>query len=307
MSLSKCLTKINSIGYQVSSESVDSKNQGRYWHFELERDGRKYFAKINKFEDEYKKISNELRINKILVPEINTKEIEIVKIVEDIEINKKQHCLIYEFIDLLTVSSEKNQFNDFNVRDEKLNILFNRIEEVITKLSEIDYKKYDLKVESLYDDQKFEDLLNDSKVKSLENFKEISKILIEFESKVNEYCFSTGDLQMQNIFWDGEKEKMFLFDLEHAGPSPLYDDHAGIIFNLISVLDRVDLAEKLFERFVKKNDCEKFRNYFKYNFLLKSVWHIANIPEKEYLERFENGINWLLKGEIPDQVRKDKE
>lgn len=286
--------KIEDSGYEIIKESVDDKNQSRFWHFKLEKDGKKFFSKINKFDKEFKKIQNELTVNKITVPRIQSKGVEVLEIIEDIQIQDYQKCLIYEYIDLPTISSEKNEFNDYHVSEKNTPVLFNRIDEFISSLVKINYKEFNIVPKVETEEDELIELFEHENFKKINNSELVVKELLEMTKNIDKFDFSTGDLQMQNMFWDEAKGKIYVFDLEHAGANPKHEDHAGIIFNLISVLDRIDLADKLYLKFYNKYKGKEFDTYFKYNFLVKSVWHIGHVPEEEYLRRFENGINWLL-------------
>lgn len=227
-------------GYTVVGESVHGKNQTRFLHFVLEKDGKKYFSKANRFN------VHDTHMNASLIKYIKNIPESVSFLAPEREIIEDDVVFhLYPYINQEPVSNESKEFSDFNVDEEDIDVF---LERVLSAIKCVESQKGLVTNQERNRDKNSEDIA----LRLLRNNKppndtpygvEFLKYLAN-ERGLNEYRMAIDDIQAQNMFWYKEDKSLTVFDFDFVGPKLRYYDHAKFAASLWVVYDKPEYAKR---------------------------------------------------------------
>jgi len=284
---------LESQGYRVLEDSVHGKNQTRYYHFIVEKAGKKYFCKVNKSDEVIKEHTNGMMVEELGTP---PEGVTFLLPAEKLSFDGFL-LLLFPYIEQWPVSSESKQFKDFNVAPEDLTTYF----ELVVKAIEFIATQ---KLTTM--DESAAPTLNGQITKLIERMKpetpyglEILKYLVKTGEELTERTLTIGDIQPQNMFWMDEDKTITIFDLEEMVPRMKYFDYARLSSYLWFIYGHSDYAKMLLEvsfKGLSASDREERLSYIKFSLLVLLVQGYADYDEPETLERVTEMIEWVRNG-----------
>ena len=206
-------------GYVVRERSVHGKNQTRFHHFVLEKDGRCWFCKVN-------------HLPAVLAPQLNSALVRLLTADAPPGVRflaPTQELIwgdapfhIYPFVDQLPVSNEAAGFKDFLVEEADLPLFFARV------LDAVDFVGA-------------QDIITANEG---ERWRSPRHAVVEMLRRLPAYALAINDIQPQNMFWSTSDQSLTLFDLEHLAPQRRFRDVAYFFINLWLVCGRPEYARQ---------------------------------------------------------------
>lgn len=278
-------------GYEVHETSVHGKNQTRFLHFIVQKDGHKYFCKANMF-DLY-----DIQINAGLADKISKAPAHIRFLAP---VSKLEHddvlFYMYPYIDQEPISNEAKQFQDFTVPETDIDIFLQR---VLTAIAHIEQQQLVTSYEhsqSMYAQDVVLGLLSSLPGDTPYALPFLKHLLAE--KHLDDFRPAIRDIQPQNMFWDANTKTLTLFDLEDIAPLPRYYDHAKFFAQLWVVYDRDKYArrfmELLFAQLKPEEKATAFR-YIRFNLAAESLRSYKIFKSLKDRQRTTALMRWLRK------------
>lgn len=278
-------------GYKVVATEVHGKNQTRFLHFILEKNGRKYFSKAN-MSDLYEVHLNASLVNKLQDAPAGIQFLTPVEILEDGDVVFH----IYDYIDQKPVSNESEHFTDFSVNSPDIEGFLGKVLQAIAYVEK-------QSVVTIYEKNR-EQSVDEMVVQLLKRIPSDTPYAVELlqhllkEGDPKEYRFAIDDIQPQNMFWIADKKELILFDLDHIGPRPRYFDHAKFFSQLWVVYDRKEYALKfmglLFSKLTGEERATAYR-YLRFNLTFITLKDYGTFKDHQTRRRITEMMRWIRK------------
>lgn len=289
----KYQTILQKHGYIVVDSSVHGKNQTRFLHFILEKNGVKYFCKVNRPEL-YDTHVNSSLVNKLT--DQSPPNVQFLAPLKEIEADDSIFH-IYTYIDQTPVSNESAGFTDFLVDDADIELYLASVIDAIQHISSRQFVTTNEHQRSVSTQQAVIRLL-----RSLPNDTpyaiEFLKYLLS-RSDVDEFELAMDDIQPQNMFWLKQDKKLVVFDLDAISPQLRYFDHAKFAAQLWIVYDKPVLAKRFVEMTLERlsiADKSDAYRYLRFNFTREALMHYAHFNDPESRQRSLDLMKWVRRG-----------
>lgn len=289
----KYQTILQKYGYVVTSTSVHGKNQTRFLHFILEKDGLKYFCKANR------PGLYDTHVNSSLVHKLTDQSppnVQFLTPLKEIEVDDVIFH-IYTYIDQKPVSNESAGFTDFLIDDADVESYLNGVIDAIQHISSRQFVTTNEHQRSVSTQQ--------AVIRLLRSLPDDTPYAIEFlkyllsRSDVDEFELAMDDIQPQNMFWLKQDKKLVVFDLDAISPQLRYFDHAKFAAQLWVVYDKPVLAKRFVEmtlgRLSATEKSDAYR-YLRFNFTREALMHYAHFNDPESRQRSLDLMKWVRKG-----------
>lgn len=277
--------------YNVLETSVHGKNQTRFMHFILEKDGKKYFCKANK-NDMLMTHMNAALVRKVKnVPE----GVEFLTPIDELEYEDTVFH-VFPYINQRPVSNEAEYFRDFNVSEEDLEVFFGR---VLMAINCIESQKIVTINEANRHVSAKKTVLD-----TLKRLPGDTPYAVEFlqyllqEDDLDEYRTALDDIQPQNMFWLADDKKLIVFDLDFVGVHRRYFDHAKFFAQLWIVYDRAEYAKqfmKLVFASIPEEKRGKAYRYIRFNLTHEALRSYWVFKDAESQTRTQALMRWIRK------------
>lgn len=242
---------LKTAGYSVKSSSVNNKNQTRFIHLILDKNGEKFFAKANNKAATLLNLENEAISEHVK----DGNMFSLVKPADKIVVDEQVSVYIYPFIDYPAISREEDGFKSFNLAKEDLESFFNALVQLLGSVSNSTmYSLHD--ISTLHTDsllKKWLQAIDPSDTNSVMALQTLANTLPE----VIETVPAVEDIQTQNLLWDSADKHLYLIDLEAVRNMPLFYDHAKLAVSLFSLCDQPDISHKWLVRVIKEIESAK--------------------------------------------------
>lgn len=249
--LTKLFELLESKGYSVKNKSVSNKNQTRFVHLILHKNGQKFFAKANKKAGTLLNLENEAIAKHVK----NGGMFSLVQPIDTVAVNKQTSVYIYPFIDHPAISLEEDDFTSFNMATEDLESFFNALIQLLSSLKDSSlYSHHDigtLRTDALL--KKWLLAIDPSDVEAVMALQTLASTLPE----VIETTPAINDIQSQNLLWNSTNKHLYVIDLEAVRNMPIFYDHAKLAGSLFSLCDQPDISRKWLLRVIKQIKSEE--------------------------------------------------
>lgn len=281
---------LESQGYEVHETSVHGKNQTRFLHFVVQKDGQKYFCKVNTY-DLY-----DTQINAGLASKLGKAPPHIRFLAPVVRLEHGDVLFyMYPFVDHEPISNEAKQFRDFGVPETDIDTFLERVLAAIAHIERQQLVTLHGHNQSMHPQDVALDLL-----KTLPGDTPYALYFLKYllSEKHLEFRPAIRDIQPQNMFWDSGSQTLTLFDLEDIAPLPRYYDHAKFFAQLWVVYGRDSYArrfmELLFAQLKTKGRAEAFR-YIRFNLTVEALRSYKTFRSIEDRQRTKALMSWLRK------------
>jgi hypothetical protein len=278
-------------GYHVLEKSVHDKNQTRFYHCIVEKDGERYFCKANKSSTVYGEHMNSE------IAAYFKKSPAKISFMEPVRIESYRDHVIhfFSYIDQLPVSNEAKDFRDFSVKEADLDTFFGRVIAAIRFVSE---QRVITVNEYIREKPPRENVF--ALVKNLPPATPYGLELLGLMAKEGEilrsYELALEDIQPQNMFWFEDTKELALFDLEALSPRLKHYDYARFAVNLWCIYDKPQYAKRfldlVFANASEAERSEKYR-YIRYNLAENLLEHYAWHKDPQTRRRIKAMTQWF--------------
>jgi hypothetical protein len=278
-------------GYGTIESSVHGKNQTRFTHLILEKDGQKFFCKVNNDNEVY-----DSQINQLLSTLLRDSPDGITFHAPVDTIEDDDHIFhIYPYVDQRPVSSESEDFTDFQVPESDVELYLQRV------LAAIRYVEGQQMVSHFETRHRIpvEDtviaLLRQTPIDTPHAVEFLQYVLDE-GARLPEYRLAIDDIQPQNMFWDTTTKHLTIFDLELLMPKKRCYDYAKFCAQLWVVYGRESYAQQFTRMLFDQLPAEEkgiVYSYFRYHMSCEALLYYRVFREDYRRERTVVMMDWI--------------
>lgn len=291
ISRTACVSFLKQHGYQVLEHTVHDKNQTRFYHFVVKKNGQRLFCKVNNLAS---LVDNQL--NSSLARTFSSPPGGVRLLMPLSELRREDAIFqFFPYVDQLPISTEAAAFKDFRVPEADIDVFLERVIDLIAYIGRQDivtayeYKRTEPAEHSAIAVLKAMPADIPYGVELLQNVLRLSELL-------HDYRLSIHDIQPQNMFWDVEEKVLSVFDLEDLQPNPAYHDQASFFAQLWVVYDRPEYARRFMValfRGLSADECRMAYAYTRFNLSGLCLKYYTNFKRPEERRRTEALIRWL--------------
>ncbi len=284
---------LEQLGYKVEASLVHGKNQTRYIHFVVTKNGCKYFCKVNRGDEVF-----EEHINAGLAKNFGKAPTGIYFMTPaKIEEVKGFSFYFYPYLDQMPVSNESKKFADFNVPAQDIPNYFNKVLKAIEFINQQElitnreYERFNRLESKIFN-------LAKSIPADVPHGLVFLKYLASEGEGLDKYYLSINDIQPQNMFWVNKDKSLHIFDLEAIGPKLKYYDHAHFTARLWYIHARPEYAKKFLAMTLKslaKLDQKEAFHYIKFNLIYILLRAYTTYKDEPSRNKIEQMLQWIRK------------
>lgn len=279
-------------GYIMRERSVHGKNQTRFHHFVLEKDGRRWFCKVN-------------HLPAVLAPQLNSALVRLLTADAPPGVRflaPAQELIwgdalfhIYPFVDQLPVSNEAAGFKDFLVEEAGLPLFFARVLDAVDFVGAQDIITANEGERWRSPRHAVVEMLRRLPAETPYAVELLQYVLAE-SARLPEYALAINDIQPQNMFWSTSDQSLILFDLEHLAPQRRFRDVAYFFINLWLVCGRPEYARQFLALAVQRlSPADRHAAYAYVRLHLSELYltYYGAFKDAEHRKRLRAVIRWV--------------